>query len=567
MERLLTFLYAASISFTLFFMLYWIFLRELTHFKVNRFFLLTSLLASVFIAAFPIHYEPVIPLSETLELRPLIRGIENGKTIPTAENSLSWSAVQIFIYGVGVLVFVLRLIIQTAKILLVIYRSEAKKVDNCYLHENKSYTLPFSFFNHIFINPDIHKQVGLDDILAHEKVHIREHHWIDLLFIELLTVFFWFNPFIWFFEHAIKQNHEFLADEGVLSLGHSTVRYQALLVNQLMGIQVIGLTNHLTFALGPNRLNMMTKQKTPKRKLLRIAWAVPVLAMLLTAFAKPEYQSNTPNGSQIAAFSATKEKDSGKTRISGKVVSESGDPLSGAAVIIRGTTTGTVADENGNFSLEVPASGTSEIVISYVGFRSIVQKISPGKDGEWNFKMKREVIGIDTKSVSPGGETTTDAGSAVNVQPVPDVKTAKETSVEIEKTAGIKSDADKEIPFIEKEIPSPPPPPAGIQTPEEIFTIVEEMPEYPGGHGALMKYIREKRSELKAASQNKLKGKAMAGFTIDEKGKATNIRIVNKTTDEAAKALTSIVEGMSTWSPGKQQGKAVPVDYELQLKF
>lgn len=128
----------------------------------------------------------------------------------------------------GATLFAFRLLIQTWKPLRVINSSELKIQDDFYFHENDKYALPFSFFNHVLINPKYLKQEEIDEILFHEHVHIRERHWIDLLIIELLTVIFWFNPFIWFIELAIKQNHEYLADQGVIPRGHSPVRYQAL---------------------------------------------------------------------------------------------------------------------------------------------------------------------------------------------------------------------------------------------------------------------------------------------------------------------------------------------------
>lgn len=186
-----------------------------------------------------------------------------------------------------------------------------------------------------------------------------------------------------------------------------------------------------------------------------MSWGIPVLAVLLTAFAEPEYQSATPPGAQTNAAFITTLQGINKTTISGKVVNGSGDPLNGATIIIRGTDTGTVADEKGNFSLKVPESEDVEIVISYVGFKSIVAKIAPKKDYLWNFTMEKEVIGIDTKSM-----------------------------------------------FLEKEMPAPPPPPLpGKTSPgepgEEVFFVVEEMPEYPGGHYELGQYVRRRQNELK----------------------------------------------------------------------
>ncbi|MGD9556537.1 MAG: carboxypeptidase-like regulatory domain-containing protein, partial [Mangrovibacterium sp.] len=470
-----------------------------------------------------IRYDVVASGSDTPFLRPLLDG-KNGDRIPEGipDNDSNFPRMWLLtiIYFSGLSFFLLRLLIQTIQIMLTIRRSVTSRTTDCYIHENTTFSMPFSFFNHIFIHSEIHRQCGLSAILAHEKVHIRERRWIDLLFIELLTVLFWFNPFIWFFEHAMKQNHEFLADEGVLSLGHSPVRYQALLVNQLMGMQVIGLTNHLSFAHGPNRLKMINKQKTSKRKLFRIFWAVPLLGILLTAFAEPEYQTNQA-GKQPATDLLTAGPDLNRM-IAGRVVNESDNPVSGAHIVIRGTTTGTVTDEQGNFSLEFPDLRHNEIVISYVGLRTIVAQVTPGKGRSWNFKMEREIIGIDTKSM-----------------------------------------------FLEKEMPSPPPPPAPQAVPPgkpEKFLYVEEMPFYPGGHRGLGQYVKKHQTELKAKNPN-LQGKATVDFTIDTSGKVTNIRVVNTTTPEAAEAMITILKGMESWTPGKQRDQAVPVDFEMQLEF
>lgn len=532
METLLSFLYPASISIAAFFLLYRILLSNLTDFRANRFFLLFSLFISIVIAAFPVHYEAIAVTAESPELKLWSSASENIQVTQSASVSVNrypWPAILLLIYPAGVLFILLRLVIQSWRPVGIICNSESKKQDNYHIHENTRYPLPFSFFNHIFINPEFHKQNDLDDILAHENVHIRERHWIDLLFIELLTALFWFNPFIWFFEHAIKQNHEYLADEGVLSLGRSPVRYQALLVNQLMGMQVIGLTNHLTSALSPNRLNMMTKQKTQRKKLFRMVWMAPVIAGLMTAFAEPEYRTTNENIHNPTVSFTPDSREEGLQTISGRVTTESGQALAGTSVVVRGTSTGTLTDKQGNFSLEIPETNSVEIVLSYVGYKSIVAEIAPRKGQQWNFKMERETIGIDTKSM-----------------------------------------------FLEKEMPAPPPPPAarppvpagqsGSDTGKEVFFIVEEMPQYPGGHYALGQYVRKKQQELKTSSPG-LKGEAMVSFTIDEKGKVTNIQTVEKTDGQAAEALKTIVAGMDDWSPGKQRGTAVPVDFEMQLEF
>jgi hypothetical protein len=406
-----------------------------------------------------------------------------------------------------------------------------KSLNGVRIIENEKYGLPFSFFNVIFINPKFHTQDDLPEILAHEKVHIRENHWFDLLFIELLTVIFWFNPFIWFFERSIKQNHEYLADKGVLAQGHSTGRYQALLINQLMGMQIIGITNNLNFALNTNRLKMMTKKKTPVKKRIKFLWTLPALTILLFAFAEPSYRAKDvePRGKEVVLENETQSKT---IQIAGLVLDENGEALPGTSIVIKGGTVGTVSDLNGRFKLEVPEK--SSIVLSFVGKTTVVDDFSDissleEKDGVFQkkYEMKDNVIVIDT-----------------NVPPPP--PKAKEGN----------------------DAPPPPPPPAPAEPEKgekEVFYVVEDMPQYPGGYWELVSHINKMQKKI-AVSKN-VKGTAKVAFTVNAKGKVTDIKIVEKDNDEAAKEAYMIANEMADWTPGKQRGKPVSVKYLMPVEF
>ncbi|MGQ8338089.1 carboxypeptidase-like regulatory domain-containing protein [Sunxiuqinia sp. A32] len=534
MESLFEILFRISISVSLFFALYWILLRKSTHFKANRYFLIFSLVFSIVVAIFPVQYEVLVEnaaKTTNTDLAEVFKNTDGRAPFLFEESSsFSWQYAGLIVYFSGIAFFLLRLIIQTWKPLQIILKSKSRRIDNQLILENNQFSLPFSFFNRIFINPKYHKREELTDILAHEKVHIRERHWVDLLIIELLTVFLWFNPFIWLFEHAIKQNHEYLADEGVLTRGHSPVRYQALLINQLMGMQVIGLTHNLNFALGPTRLKMMTKQKTPKRKLIRMAWALPIVAMLLVAFAKPEYkyqQQEKSTDSEMKLYNPKTFKSSKELKVEGIILDENMEPLPGASVLLQGTTTGAVADKDGKFELEIPTNTEVALVVSFVGYKTVVNEVTfDEKKAKLNYKisMEKEVIAISND-------------------------------------------------FSEETPPPPPPPPVieqKVDDSKEVFFIVEEMPHYPNGHYGLGKYVNAKQNDFKALlffEGKKLEGKATIGFTVNTKGEVTNVQVLDKTTDIAAKVATQIVSGMEKWSPGKQRGKPVNVNFALPFEF
>ena len=519
MERLLQFLGESSLAISIFYGLYWLLLKNTTHFRANRIFLLAALLMGLLVSLFHVKYEVSLPPVPAMEVTAdsQFTPEETETLIVSEEAGFSWKQAVLWFYFAGLLFFLLRSLMQSRSLLRIILKNRVPKTKGFYLHENKIFPYPFSFFNHIFFNPEYHQQEELSDILVHEQVHIRERHWIDLLIIEAFTVIYWFNPIIWLFGRAIKQNHEYLADQGVLTRGHSAVRYQALLVNQLMGMQVIGLTNSLTFALGPTRLKMMTKQKTPKMKLLRMAWIVPALAVLLVAFAEPEYQPQEKKTSETKLYNVKSMKTDGDLTLRGTVVDEQGEPLPGASIVLRGTTVGTTSNQEGKFELKAPKNVEYSLVASFVGYETAVNEanISDDKAVDFKFIMKKAVITISTD--------------------------------------------------FSDDVPPPPPPPAPV-TEGEIFTIVEELPAYPMGHYGLGQYVKAKQKELKGKTKD-LSGKATVGFTVNAKGEVTNIRVLNKTTDTAAKAVTAVAAGMAKWTPGKQHGKAVPVNYAMELEF
>ncbi len=541
MEALLTYLLNSSAGLVLFYAVYWIFLRKETFHKANRWFLFLSLLVAALLPLFPFRYTVFVESAGETTFQTISDTFKNlPVTVGTLEKdtSLYWKDAILLVYLAGSVIFLLRLLLQTFSLIRLIFKNKIKTQNGFRIIENEKYDLPFSFFNLVFINPKFYAQEDLPEILAHEKVHIRENHWFDLLFIELLTVIFWFNPFIWLFERSIKQNHEYLADKGVLAQGHAVARYQALLVNQLMGMQVIGITNNLNFAVNKNRLKMMTKKKTSRILGIKFLWAMPVLALLLFAFAEPQYsytEAELVRNKIIPAKNQSKKQ----LTINGKVVSkETGEAIPGASIVIKGTTVGRVSDRDGTFTLidknptvKTDGSLSSEVVVSFVGRKTIVNSISAAGSAvdkaKYTFEMEDEIIVISTLVPPP---TAPGKVNPANTNTTP-----------------------------------PPPPPPAVSGEKEVFYVVEDLPKYPGGQSALATFVKKRQKKL--AGEKQIKGSAKILFTVNEKGKVSDIKIVEKDSDAAGKAAIAIVSDMPDWAPGKQRGKAVPVKYLLPVEF
>ncbi len=530
MNSLLILLLQSSMALLLFYLVYWVFLRKETYYHSNRFFLLFALFISVLMPLMPVHYTVFTEASSGNVFAEIGGAFKNaqpyvGSGFDTSF-SLSWLDVVLIIYLTGAAIFMLRLLVQTGILIIQIVKNKTTYLDGLRIVETEKYGLPFSFFNVVYINPKFHKQDVLPEILAHEKVHIRERHWADLLIIELLTVIFWFNPIIWFFEHAIKLNHEYLADHGVILNGSHIGKYQALLVNQLMGMQIIGLTNNLNFGINTNRLKMMTKQKSPKIKTIKLVWAMPVLAILLYAFAEPNYKA-IPNNVEINESVSLNQKE---IKISGTIVDENGDPFPGVQIVVKGTTIGTTTDIDGTFNLKIQEE--DELAISFIGYKSLDYTAEKLFLKNNKIVMEKAAIILDLDRMFFGDPPP----------PPPKIGEGKKD-------------------------PPPQPPRKNINDrgEEEIFIVVERMPEYPGGFKALGSYITGMLEKL-TKSEN-IKGKARILFTVDNHGRAGNVRIISKDNDLAAKGAVTIIENMETWLPGKQRNKPVMVDFILPVEF
>jgi len=144
--------------------------------------------------------------------------------------------------------------------------------------------LPHTFLHYIFINKQEYEDRLIEDeLFTHELTHVTQKHTLDILFIEVLLTVFWFNPMLYFYKKAIKLNHEFLADESVVSHTHNVVNYQKLLLQKSVPATQYHLASSLNFSVTKKRFAMMTKA-TPRSKALLLKLAsLPVIAALIFA--------------------------------------------------------------------------------------------------------------------------------------------------------------------------------------------------------------------------------------------------------------------------------------------
>ena len=145
---------------------------------------------------------------------------------------------------------------------------------------------PFSFMHWIAISVSDYEQ-HRQSILTHEQAHAQLGHSWDVLLLETVQVVQWFNPFVWLLSRELKAIHEYEADEAVICQGIDAKQYQQLLVIKAVGNRLQLFANTLNRGSLKKRINMMQQQKSNRWRMLRAAFAIPVAALAVVAFATP----------------------------------------------------------------------------------------------------------------------------------------------------------------------------------------------------------------------------------------------------------------------------------------
>lgn len=315
---MIDFLIKSTISLTVFLGFYHLVLeREKMH-QFNRFYLLLTIAIAFVIPFVTFEIIKIVPVVQNFEpLHTVITSSEvpeneiQGNSLTIKENIhftayLLWS-----LYGIVSLLLLFRFGKNIWKLVSKSKSYPIVKYKNANLILIEEQTLPHTFLNSIFINFNDYNNRNIEDELyTHELVHVTQKHTLDILFIELLKVIFWFNPLFAFYKKAIQLNHEFLADEEIVKTYNNVPFYQNLLLQKGSSNPTIYLASNLNYLITKKRLLMMTKSTSQKIAILKKVAIVPILAGLIYFFCieiVAQEKISTPNS--VTKISEITEKD------------------------------------------------------------------------------------------------------------------------------------------------------------------------------------------------------------------------------------------------------------------
>lgn len=272
------FLIKSTITLFILLAVYYLFLEKEKIHVFNRFYLLFSLVFSMVIPFITI--EVIQEIAQPAVNPGNIQILQGNALLLEETNYLAiglWS-----LYAVVTFVLVIRFFSNIIKISSKMKSNTAIAYKNAKLVLVPEKTLPHTFLNTIFINKTEYNNREIEaELYTHELTHVTQKHTLDILFIELLKIVFWFNPIFIFYKKAIQLNHEFLADEKVVTSYNNVPFYQSLLLSKANENQTFYLASNLNYLITKKRLLMMTKTTSKTEALLKKVMLMPIVATLL----------------------------------------------------------------------------------------------------------------------------------------------------------------------------------------------------------------------------------------------------------------------------------------------
>lgn len=598
------YLLKVNVAFVLFYAFYRLFFYKDTFFKLRRAILLAFFGLALFYPLLNIQdwVRQQEPIADVIYMYSAMLPEATAKADAAA--SVDWYGWLLgslgFIYW-GIVAFLCgRFLVQLSSILWLAHTSE-----RVVIHETPVYALrkaagPFSFFRMVFLHPESHSDKETDEILTHECTHVSQWHSIDVILSEMMCMACWFNPFVWLLKREVRHNLEYLADNTVIQSGYDSKSYQYHLLGLAHHQSVTTLYNSFNVLHLKNRIMMMNKKRSPgivRTKYLIFIPLVGILMLLSNIEAVARLTVRLANEATVSNAMVT---------ATGILVDETGQPLIGASVVVKGGKERTITDKKGAFSLEVPANAI--LRCSYQGRESqevlaadmtnnthlslssksremneqvftVVEKMPsfPGGDAELlkyiatNIKYPKEsqdngeqgrvicsfIVGRDGSVNNP--EVLRGVTLLLNEEAVRVINTMPRWNPGMQRGKAVAVKYTVPITF---RLKSP-----VEEAKEETLTVVDVMPQYPGGDRELLKFIAQSIKYPTDAQEAGVQGRVICSFVVDKKGNIVEPKIIRGIDPSLDAEALRVIGMMPRWTPGRQDGKAVRVLYTVPITF
>lgn len=523
-----------------------------------RWYLIASLIipALLPLVSFPVSQEfdrlPVVRVAVMPEIQVVADGSGAGAApVPFSPSTIVYTLV----CGVLFLIFVARLF----SIIRLIRRSETVRYRRFRLHLSTFNLSPFSFFNNILISDARARQGKLKPIIVHEAAHIRQGHSYDIVFSEFMCMLQWFNPFVWLFRNAIRQNHEFLADRAVVKQQCNPAGYKALLLESLTGIS-IPVVNNFNHSSLKKRFIMLNKPVSGRgahvRTLAIVLMLVTIVSAVMLMVQKETFALTPGNLSgyhpQTAATLPPVVADGTQTPYSGEQIPDTASGKDEVFMVVE----------------KMPEFPGGESAMTTYLSASVKYPAEARKKGIEGTVMLQYVIEADglvsnvkvLRSVEPSCDEA--ACKAVREMPrwMPGMQRGKAVRVQMQMPVKFALQKEKSKKGAEE---------ATVVAADDntVFTIVESMPQFPGGEEARMKYLAANITYPESARKAGKQGLVYIQFVVEPDGRITDTKVLRGFDRACDSVAVSVISKMPVWKPGRLHDKPVRVQFNMPVKF
>ena len=454
---------------------------------------------------------------------------------PSSHISL-WQVLGI-LYLIGAAVMAVLFLVKLIRLVVLIIRSPKRKMDGytaVYTHKEQG---SFSFFRYAFF-PDENVSA---DIVRHEMSHIAHGHSWDILFVEMIKIMQWFNPFIYFYRRELQSLHEYAADHDVVATGIDKKNYMMLILQQCTAVDFSNMSNNFSLILTKKRIKMITRNEKARSLWWRLLATIPVLALLLLANARVSAQQVSKTDMTEPEINTADITDVNVTKTSTDTIFDVVETMpefpGGMEAMMK------YLSEN----IKYPEQAKEDGISGRVFIQFVIEK-----DGSVsNVKVLKRI----------GGGCDEEAVRVVKAMPKwkPGIQKGKPVRVSYNLPLNFK--LDEEYKPVKGE----------TKADEKIYDTPETMPEYPGGMEGLRNYISENLTvpEKYQNMESKAEYRVIVRFVVDKDGSITDVEVPKP--EPAKKDLNDeavrVVKGMPKWKPGTMNGKPVKVKYMLPILF
>ena len=283
----------SSVCLAVFYLFYRLLLSKETFHRFNRFALLGILLLSCIVPFMEVTVkEPTEVHQQFLTFEELlltvgVSPVEEAGNIMLVSD-FTWREMLLLVYLSGIVFFLIRTVWSLFRMLHLIRDSRIVSRENgITIIAHRKNIAPFSWMKFVLISETDLLENGTE-ILVHEVAHIRKRHSIDLLVADICIFFQWFNPASWLLKQELQNIHEYEADECVINQGIDAKKYQLLLIKKAVGTRLYSMANSFNHSSLKKRITMMLKEKSSPWARLKYLYVLPLAAIAVTAFARPE---------------------------------------------------------------------------------------------------------------------------------------------------------------------------------------------------------------------------------------------------------------------------------------